>query len=404
MLDALLLSLCRRRTEPFSDRRLVSPLEDTGQWRAFVDFASRHRLLGLSLAVLERSGCFAPDTPRGHEIGEMLRRLRRRSAGFAFARDRICETLAGAGLDVVVLKGAASAEALYTDPVERDLRDLDLLVGRGDLERSIEIMGSMGFTGPPSRELFRAYLDHHFHLPMWHNAMPLVELHWGLAKQEWLFDLAPGDVLERAERCEGEGTALPVPCVEHQLLHLVLQNLQEGFSRLSRAVEVDRLVASGRVDWELLVDQAERGNLRSATAVTLQTAARFLGTPLPADGMRALTPGPVSRFFISAMRPQAALLEQRFERSFTTGMLLQLWLLRGSTDRMRMLGRSLQPTLVMAPEPVQAVSLGQRILRLGKLAALQTGLTLRGLLSQVTATGRDQMRFWSSQAKSSERL
>ncbi len=404
MLETLLVNLCRRRTEPFSDARLVAPLEDTAQWRSFVDFASRHRVLGLSLAVLERSGCFPAETPRGHEIGEMLRRLRRRSAGFGFARDRIAETLAASGVRAVVLKGAASADELYSDPVERDLRDVDLLVGRPDLEQAIELMSGMGFTGPPSRELFTAYLDHHFHLPMWHNAMPLIELHWGLAKREWLFDLDPGAVLERAVTCDEGGVARLVPCAEHQLLHLVLQNLQEGFSRLSRAVEVDRLVASGRLDWEVLVDQATRGNLRSATAVTLQTAARLLGTPLPARGMRALTPGPVSRFFISAMRPQAALLEQRFERSFTTGMLLQLWLLRGSTDRVRLLGRSLQPTLVMAPEPVHAVNFGQRILRLGKLAALQAGLTLRGLLSQITASGRDQMRFWSSQASSSERL
>jgi hypothetical protein len=54
-----------------------------------------------------------------------------------------------AGIDVLVLKGAAIAYLVYPQPVLRPMRDIDILVRATDLYRAYELLPEIGFTPPP---------------------------------------------------------------------------------------------------------------------------------------------------------------------------------------------------------------------------------------------------------------
>ena len=65
--------------------------------------------------------------------------------------------LGGAGIDVIVLKGAYLAQAIYKDLALRPMADVDLLVRKADLERTEAILAAMGyvpFHGPHRDEDF----------------------------------------------------------------------------------------------------------------------------------------------------------------------------------------------------------------------------------------------------------
>ena len=55
------------------------------------------------------------------------------------------QALKNEDIQVILLKGAVLAAAYYPDPTSRPLADLDVLIRRQDLRRSVEILGDLGY-------------------------------------------------------------------------------------------------------------------------------------------------------------------------------------------------------------------------------------------------------------------
>ena len=389
------------------DRSLVEPLFDDESFRReLLNVAAGHRLLGLTLSFMVGARALGGRAASGdREIQNLVRSVRRRAVLFEMKRDQIVAALQKAGIRPVVLKGAAIASTLYREPFERDVEDLDLLVGEEGLERAVRALEAEGYVAPPP-ERFRAYRRHHFHIPLDHPDSHAVEIHWALTRATALFQLDAKEVLAQSIRLEETGERdLFLPRPEHMLLHLVLQNLQEGFSRLARLVDIDRLVAATPdMDWEALVAAARKGSLASATALSLQLASRLLGTSTPEPVIEELRPGPVSRFNLMLMRPVSSLMDQRLLHADTAIRLHEFWLLRGLSERISLLRKMLMPHVGVGDSAKDRLGPLRRWLRLGKLAGLQVFLCASAVACSATASGRAQMRFWSSQARSSDRL
>jgi hypothetical protein len=224
----------------------------------------------------------------------------------------------------------------------------------------------------------------------------IVEIHWALTMPKAPFQLDASEVLAQSTLLERPGQpVLFLPRPEHTLLHLVVQNLQEGFSRLARLVDIDRIVASTPgLDWEVLVAAARKGNLASATAESLQLAHRLLGATVPDGVLRELRPGPVARFHLAIMRPDRSLLSQRSESVYSAKDLHELWLLGGLCRRLLLLRQMLvsDPAIIFPRQERPGALV--RLWRLGKLVVLQLYLYVAAALDQVTPSGRTQLRFW----------
>jgi hypothetical protein len=179
----------------------------------------------------------------------------------------------------------------------------------------------------------------------------------------------------------------------------VLQNLQESFALLGRLVDIDRIVASTTgFDWAGLVDAARRGGIASPTALSLQLARRLLGTNVPEGVLRQLLPPPVSRFHLSIMDPEDCVLRQSLRGTYAPSKLFELWLIRGFGQRTRQLCRELgsdELSIISNRDPVGLVS---RLVRMGKLGAMQLFAYASALVSQGTRRGRRRTRFWSDTA------
>jgi hypothetical protein len=178
------------------------------------------------------------------------------------------------------------------------------------------------------------------------------------------------------------------------LLHLVLQNVQEGFTRLGRIVDIDRIVASTPwLDWNALSAEAREGNLEPALALSLHLARQLLGTPTPPAVLVALRPGAASRFHLAALHalraaPPDSLLGPAGRH------MMHLWLLPIARQRQRMLLGLLAPAPVM-PSLKTPPGLFRRMAMLAKMAVVQAAIVGAAPVLLAPPSRREAGGLWS---------
>ena len=139
------LSLCAQRPGAASVvQQLPSALSAVPSFDELAVAAEYHGMEPLVLAHIERTGLAIPDALRARLSARWTQH-----AHAAAVRTRILEdvsiAMTQAGVPFLVLKGAALAHLVYGDPRLRPMRDVDLLVRRGDTSRARDVLVRCGF-------------------------------------------------------------------------------------------------------------------------------------------------------------------------------------------------------------------------------------------------------------------
>jgi hypothetical protein len=400
-----LATSCRR--DPGDGLARVASLLSDRAWReALLALSDQHAITGLVLSTLERSGMMAalPDEA-SESLRDLLKRYRRRALVFEVERDRVLAALRRGGIDSVVLKGGALAGTVYREPAERFYGDVDVLLPIEQLETAAQTLEPLGYAIPLSEMEVEGFRSHHFHLRLENGRGGIVELHWGLARPHTPFRLDAAAFMAQAiQRRNGGGAALRMPRAEHMLLHIVLQNVQEGFTRLTRLVDVDRIVAATPdIDWDEMVRSARAGHLGAALALSLQLTSRLLGTTIPRDAIAAACPSRSSRLHLALLRPARALERLNQSIGLASEELLRLWLLPRRERRQSFL-RLLSPE---SDDPLRWIwehnesppetppSITRGLVSAGKVVALQVGTYAKAVGAMATAQGRKELKLWT---------
>jgi hypothetical protein len=200
-----------------------------------------------------------------------------------------------AGIDVVLLKGAAAAVTVYDGFGQRPMIDIDLLVAEKDAEEAWTISRRLGWHWDSQSYPKEMYGDAH-HLPPLTDAFGSgcgLEIHTRLWLPGHPFSFGEDDVRARAVTAQVDGHACRVPHINHQLLHCCIHfawshQLQ---SRAWRAFsDIDAFVASGRVDWDDFVLLARTSGADSCCYWTLRLAASVTDVTVPPAVLEALRP------------------------------------------------------------------------------------------------------------------
>ncbi|MDQ6888006.1 MAG: nucleotidyltransferase family protein [Gemmatimonadota bacterium] len=400
VLTGLLPAACRRDPAGLTEAASAILADERGL-EYFTVLASRHGVRGLALSALQRAGGLDKLSPHVAERArENLRALRRRATILGLERDRMLAILRRRDLDVVVLKGAGLASTVYRDPVERDFGDVDVLLPPAQIDAAVEALGQHGYAFPGPTGAAAAYRQHHFHLRMQRGGGLVIELHWDLTLALELFRLDPAAFLAESVTAGATGVEFRVPRPEHALLHVVLENVRDAFSRLTRLVDVDRIVASApELDWDHLHAAARTGGLGPALALCLELSRGALGTEIPMEVQRRMRPTRAVRFHLALLRPASSLLSQRAIARPSWGELIQLWLVTGRSRGMTLL----QMLRADSGEPLQwlwdggdsdtaaPASLASRLSRVAKVVGYQLGLYASGLAG---LAGEARSKLW----------
>jgi hypothetical protein len=145
------LALCTQPLPSIADsHRLCEALDAVPSWNVVLDSAEFHGLEAL-LAAHIRAACI--QIPRPAE--ERLRARCVQNAHATAVRSRIVSEVLSdldrARIPVLVLKGAALAQLVYTNPLLRPMRDVDVLVPEREAQRATQVLSRLGFcAGGPS--------------------------------------------------------------------------------------------------------------------------------------------------------------------------------------------------------------------------------------------------------------
>src|ERR1019366_9610419 len=122
-----------------------NPLSES-DWTEVVDLAALHGVLPLLYQRLTTGAC-PPTVPE-----RVLQRLRdgflmngAKNALLFRELAQVLRALEQANIPVIVLKGAHLAASVYIHMAVRTMGDIDLLVGRNDLEKSVSRLGDLGY-------------------------------------------------------------------------------------------------------------------------------------------------------------------------------------------------------------------------------------------------------------------
>jgi len=205
--------------------------------------------------------------------------------------DETVEALAGAGIPVVLLKGAALARTAYPSVGDRPMSDLDLLVRPADAGRAYAVAQAVGWRTSEYESLESFYAGH-VHLPPLRDGRArdvALELHVGLLPAGHPYRFGPDEVWSEALP---HGQAL-VPSGRHLALHLCAHFawshvLAQGAWVAFR--DLRALVEAGALDEDDLAGAARDAGMGSACHWTVRLARVLGGVGVPAGLESALRP------------------------------------------------------------------------------------------------------------------
>lgn len=313
---------------------------------ALASWAARHDLEGLAYAWL-----------RGSRT-EAARRLRREAFSSAAANlahfdnlRRIEKSFFGAGLPMVLLKGAALAGAVYGDPALRSMSDIDIWVRASDMDRAMALMEGLGFSRlePPRRrpaELQRM-AGGEVRFRSADGTLGLVELHWSPFPGWWMRRTArvdPEAVWKRSEPV-APGRHARRLCREDTVLQVALHIVGSQFleSPLRGLMDIAVMARAWPLDWVRASERARAWRVATALWLVLDLADSLIGAREVRTAARRLRPSFLREQLLRRLVTPESLLFGAGPVSSRARYLLLLLLVDRSRDVLGIVSRTLWP-------------------------------------------------------------
>ena len=274
-----LLLECAR---PQLDRqRLAERLRAPLKWASLIAFAEDHSVLGLTTARLANYD----ENAVSPENRESLRAWRRAYTLFTMNLTaemfRLFDGFAASGVEALVIKGPVLSARCYGDPGLRQYGDLDLIVRDKDIQRSTELMISLGYEPSVPLRAIRAKKIPGEYVFRQSSTKLLVEFHTELTFRYHPRTLPLENLFQRQTRVNIDSHKVPALSPEDELILICIHGAKHFWQQLSYIADVAAFVTRQELDWgRVMAAAAEVGGERMLY-VGLRLAADLLGAPLP---------------------------------------------------------------------------------------------------------------------------
>lgn len=213
-----------------------------------------------------------------------------------YLQERFGETLRAlvdAGIDVVLLKGAALAVSVYDGFTDRPMGDVDILVDPLSAQRAWEVAASLGWSWDRAMFPEGSYREHH-HLPPLTDSRRVgakLELHTALSVFGHPFALGFDAVRNAARPVVVSGRSVHILDADHQIVHLSVHLawshlLSFGVWRTFR--DIGAVVDGDDLDWDGMAAAARRHGATSCCYWTLRLARDLCGVEVPESVLTAI--------------------------------------------------------------------------------------------------------------------
>jgi len=205
---------------------------------------------------------------------------------------RVLQALNEAGVPTMVLKGIALLASLEAEIAVRPMDDGDVMVPSDRVAVAADVLGGLGLhthwdLSPDRHAAIHA-------APFADGERYWLDLHWHALRE----DCAPGadaGVWAAAIPVRVDGVATLAPTLTDQLLHACVHGVRWNPEPPLRWVaDAAMLIRTGKIDWELLAERAQRHRFAPVLAVALDYIARLVDLPIPAGFVAGRLGAPVA--------------------------------------------------------------------------------------------------------------
>lgn len=185
--------------------------------------------------------------------------------------------LNGAGITPILLKGAHLAAFVYSDPGDRPMADIDVLVHEDQCKIAEKALLDAGFTSQWSTRTCQINL-----LKIGATA---VEVHWAICKERDEVSIDHDGLFQRSLAVEIGGQEARVFSNEDLLLHICFhagvshQFGEKGLRPLFDVLEILRRVP---LDWSIIAQRSKEWRIEHAVDLMLEIARREAHASIPA--------------------------------------------------------------------------------------------------------------------------
>lgn len=251
---------------------------------------------------------------------------------------RVQSALGEAGIQVLVLKGPATAFDVYGELALRPFADLDLLIRVADVARARAVLQEKGFEAETALPNDRLLVQRQYHLPMYvSGGGGLVELHWAIAPRHLPLYPDPAGCFDQARTQRVLGVEYRTLSRAVSVVFHCVHATKHGWGRLEwtfcMAVWMQ---PNSPIAWEEVWQVATDWHAEHMVALGAYLATTLFGAPLPPQ----VTPlrGKIAEVGDDALRAMAAMHEAA---ALDHGLLLRVqWhTLQRTLDRWRFVKR-----------------------------------------------------------------
>jgi hypothetical protein len=266
-----------------------------GEDAAF-DFARRHEV-----ACVVGHHVATSSDPGDRRWRDAHEEVRRRMTAYMQELDALADIFSDHKISMVALKNGGIARALHPCLGCCPMGDLDLLVRPRDFEAAHHLLVARDYEFEFRHEGLEADFHHAFESGSTEYKRQLdsgdtlwIDFQCRPVAGKWIRpDQEPGadELMERSQPIGGCQVRLLAP--EDNLLQVALHTAKHSYIRapgLRLHTDVDRVIASQPIDWDLFAGRVEQCAVRTPVYFSLALAADLLGTPVPKSIMSRLRP------------------------------------------------------------------------------------------------------------------
>jgi hypothetical protein len=305
--ETRMLLACARSRMDERHARIVRELAGGAvDWDALAALGRRHSVFAL---LYRQLAAVVPQDVPPDSLARMKELYQGNTARNLFLLgelESVLRALAGEGVTAIPWKGPLLAIAGYGDLSLRRFVDLDVIVRRNDVERSIAALDRLGYRAEPvvspSQQAFLIRTQHELAFKRDEGRL-IVELHWQVAPRRFAADLSAEELWRRATpRTVGRSEVLTL-APEDMLLSLCAHGSKHLWERLAWVCDIaEWLAAHPQLEWPELLARAERTGQERMLLVGLQLAAELLDAPLPLAAAKAIERDPAVARLVAQAR------------------------------------------------------------------------------------------------------
>jgi hypothetical protein len=208
----------------------------------------------------------------------------------------LLNSLKEAGIETMILKGAAMISLYYGDPGLRPMSDFDILVPPGQALAAIAAIRCSGWQPRKGIPLNAKTVTVHYSWPFSLPATTELDLHWYVFDQ-CCYPKADDELWDAAVTGCVDGSSVRGLCATDQLLHTCIHGMEWNTVSPLRWVADAAIIFdrdADRIDWDRLIRHAQQRRLILAARDTLTYLRDKFHAPVPQDVLSELRRTPVA--------------------------------------------------------------------------------------------------------------